>query len=379
MIRPTFLALLSLSLAACASAGRRHPELDATPVPVAVAPAHEEPLPAVYRASGTVRGRSSAVLTSKTMGYVRSVRVRSGDLVKAGQVLADLEANDIRASVARARAGLDRTMEARVEADSAVAAARVASNTAKTQYERASKLLAERAISQAEYDDDEARLQSAQAQEQMARARLRSLGSGIEEAKAGLAESQAALGYAQIIAPFSGRVLERHVDPGALASPGMPLLVMADEGMLRVEAAVEESYASDVKVEDDVNVDVEGAAAIVGKVSEIVPSVDVASRAFLVKVDLPEGLSLRSGTFARVGFRIGTRPRLVVPTTALSSFGALDRVFVVEGGTARLRMITRGEAQGPWTEILSGLSPDERVVTAPPPELRDGARVEVQR
>ena len=113
--------------------------------------------------------------------------------------------------------------------------------------------------------------------------------------------------------------------------------------------------------------------------SEVVPNVDVASRAFLVKLDLPQGLSIRPGTFARVRFRLGQEPRLVVPSTALTSFGALDRVFVVEGNTAHLRMVTRGEAQGRWTEVLSGLSPNESVVQAPPPELRDGARVEVQR
>ncbi len=57
-------------------------------------------------------------------------------------------------------------------------------------------------------------------------------------------------------------------------------------------------------------------------------------------------MPLRPGTFARVSFPIGTKPRLVAPTTALTSFGALDRVFVVDGGRARLRMITRGEAAG---------------------------------
>jgi hypothetical protein len=79
-----------------------------------------------------------------------------------------------------------------------------------------------------------------------------------------------------------------------------------------------------------------------------------------------------------VSFPIGTKARLVAPTTALTSFGALDRVFVVDGGRARLRMITRGEAQGPWTEILSGLSAGETLVAAPTAELRDGTRVEAR-
>ncbi len=382
MAKPSFvrlLPLLAIALAACASAERHRAAAEPQPIRITVEAAHEEPLAVTYRASGTVRGRNTAILTSKTTGYVRAVRVRPGDAVTAGQVLADLEANDIRAGVARARAGLDRSMESRTEAESAVESARVAANLAKTTHERFEKLLADRAISQQQYDDEEAKYRAALAQEKMARARLGAVASSVDEAKAGLAETQATLGYAQIVAPFAGRVLERRVDPGALASPGMPLLVVADEALLRVEAAVEESRAPEVKVGDPAVVEIETLAQpLEGKVSEIVPSVDVASRAFLVKIDLPEGLTVRPGTFARVGFHVGTRPRLVVPTSAISSFGALDRVFVVDGNTARARMVTRGDAQGRWTEILSGLSANERVVAAPAADMRDGARVEVQ-
>jgi RND family efflux transporter MFP subunit len=373
------LGLLGL-IGACASGERRHGAVEAAPVRVKVEAAHEEPLAVIYRASGTVRGRNTAVVSSKTTGYVRAIRVRPGDEVKAGQVLADLEANDVRASVARARAGLDRTFEARVEAENALEAARIAASSAKTNHERSTKLLADRAISQQQYDDEETSFRSAVANEAIARARLRAVTSGIEEAKAGLAESQATLGYAQIVAPFAGRILERRVDSGALASPGMPLLVIADEGTLRVEAAVEESHAADVKVGDEVTVEIDGVKPVTGKVGEIVPNVDAASRAFLVKVDLPDAMApVRSGTFARVGFGLGTRPRLVVPTTAVTTFGALDRVFVADGNAARLRMITRGEAQGAWTEVLSGLTASENVVAAPPAELRDGARIELAR
>lgn len=82
------------------------------PISVKLATAHEEPLDALYRTSGTMRGRTTAVLTSKTVGYVRA-----GDRVKAGQVLAVLEANDSTASVQRAHAGLDQWMDARAEAE----------------------------------------------------------------------------------------------------------------------------------------------------------------------------------------------------------------------------------------------------------------------
>lgn len=388
MERPTHLLLLTAALtSAVAIAGcgsSKHPpatERSGAPIGVATATARDEPLPVMYRASGTVRGRNTATLTSKATGNVRAVHVRSGDVVKAGQPLVEIEANDVRASVARARAGLDQSMAARLEAENAVEAARVAAKAAKQRYDRAVKLLADKTISQQEFDNDEARWQGAAAQEQMALARVRAMGSSIEEARAALGQAQATLGYAQMVAPFSGRVLERRVDPGTLASPGTPLLVIVDEGTLRVEAAVDESRASEVKIGDEAGIEIDTVRSpVTGKVTEIVPNVDVASRAFTVKIDLAGELeNLRPGTFARVGFHVGTRQKLVVPTTALSHFGALDRVFVLDQGRARLRMVTRGEVQGPWTEILSGLSADEAVVAEIPLGLRDGNPVEARR
>jgi RND family efflux transporter MFP subunit len=227
---------------------------------------------------------------------------------------------------------------------------------------------------------EQAAWRGALAQEEIARARVRAVASSVDEASAGLAEHQALLEYSRIVAPFAGRVLERRVDPGALAAPGTPLFVIADEGLLRVEAAIEESRASDLKLGDSAIVETDALAApVVGKVSEIAASVDVASRAFLAKVDLPEGVQVRPGTFARVRFRVGMRSRLVVPTSAISALGSLERVFVVQGDTVQLRMVTLGTAQPPWTEVLSGLSADEPVVMAAPAELRDGSRVTVAR
>jgi RND family efflux transporter MFP subunit len=308
------------------------------------------------------------------------VHVHSGDPVTAGQRLVELEANDVRSSVARARAGLGQSNEAKAEAESALEATRAAAKLAKSTFDRTSALIKAGAVAQQQYEDAEARWKGAVAQELMAEARVRSVASSIDEARASLGEAQATLGYADIVAPFAGRVLERRVDPGTLASPGMPLLTLADEGTLRVEAAVEESHVYDVKVGDEVTVEIETIGKpLIGKVGEVVPSVDVASRAFLVKIDLPaDAGTLRPGTFARVSFRIAVRPRLVVPTTALTSFGALDRVFVLDGGHARMRMVTRGEAQGRWTEVLSGLDPKETVVAAPPADLRDGTPVEAR-
>ena len=365
-------------LVACGTAEPHHEVPTGVPVAVTTASAHEATLPIIYRASGTVRGRTTVTVTSKTAGYVRAVHVAAGDHVTAGQALVELEANDVRAGVSRARAELDHAGEARAEAVSGVEAARVAAQLADTQRARVRTLFEGGAVPRQELDEVESKAQGAAAQRQMAEARLRAASSGIAISQAALAESQATLAYARVVAPFAGRVVERRVDPGTFASPGVALLVLDDEATLRVETAVEESRGAELVLGAPVTVEVNG-ATLAGTIGELSPAVDIASRAFVVKIDLRDPSALRPGTFARVGFHVGTQARLVVPSAAITTIGALERVFVIDQGVAHLRMITAGESRDAQTEVLSGLSPAETVVAAPPPELRDGSRVEVRR
>lgn len=367
-----------MAIAGCGHHEAHQPPAVGPPVLVGVATAHTEPLAELYLASGTVRGRTTITLTSKTSGYVRDVLVRAGDRVTVGQVLVDLEANDVRAGISRGHAELDHAFEARAEAASAVEAARIAADLAKTTRDRVDKLFTGGAVTRQEYDEADSKSRGTSAQLAMAEARLRAASSGIEVARAGLAETQATLDYARVVAPFTGRVVERRIDPGALASPGTALLVLDDEASLRVEVSVEESRGAALHLGDVVSVAI-GDTTLAGKIGELSPSVDVASRGFIVKIDLDGTPELRPGTFARVGFRVGDRSRLVVPSSAITRSGALDRVFVIERGLARLRMITAGERQGAWTEVLSGLSEAEQVVADPPHELRDASPVEARR
>lgn len=379
MTRLALVCLLVGSAAvACASASHEGAPAQ-KPQAVSVALAARRPFPVVYRVSGTVRGTSTATLSSKATGAIRSVAVRAGDSVRAGQVLAELEASDVRAGVARARAAVATATAARLESQNALEGARANARLSQSTHERSQALLGQQVISQAEFDASEASFKSASAQAEMAQARVQVATSSLAEAEAALQESQSLLGYTKVTAPFTGRVLERLVDPGALASPGMPLLVLSEDDRLRVETSVSESQLPGLELGDSAQIDLQGhAQPLTGAVSEIVPNVDPASRAFVVKLDLPPlSPSPRPGSFARVEFTLAAEPRLVVASAAISRFGALDRVFVVEDGKARLRMVTLGEAAAGVTQVLSGLAEGEPVVLSPASELRDGSVVQV--
>lgn len=378
--RVAFASIVSLfALAGCASSHAHPAEAEPAPVVVTASPAHVVASDGGYRVSGTIRGHATATLTSKTVGYVRSIGVKSGDLVTAGDVLAVLESSDLDAASARAKAGLSIATSSQGEATHGLAAAEAAASNAKLTRDRIAVLVANGAASQQMLDDVDSAYRQAESARAAAEARVRGAGSAIAEARAAAAGADAMLGYSKIRAPFSGRVIDRRVDPGSLASPGSPLLVVEEQGRLRVEAAVEASRASRVHLDDQAAIEIDGVSdPISGKVVEIIPSVDVASRSLIVKLDLSRDVAgLQPGTFARVTFRDGVRDRLLIPTSAISPLGALDRAFVIEGDRVRLRMVTLGEPTGSEIEVRSGLAAGERVVVKPTSELRDGNRVTV--
>ena len=195
-----------------------------------------------------------------------------------------------------------------------------------------------------------------------------------------LASAEAMLGYSLVLAPFDGRVIERSVDPGALAAPGRELLVIEQSGGARAEAWVEESIARRVTVGDPVTVAIDGVDGWTpAKIAKINPQVDPRTRSVLIKVDLdtlPKGHGLKPGTFARTRFAIGQSDRVLIPKSAVTVRGQLERVLVVDGGYALMRIVTVGAGQDDSVEILSGLRVGEKIVGDWTEPLADGAKVE---
>ena len=174
-------------------------------------------------------------------------------------------------------------------------------------------------------------------------------------------------------------VTAKSVEPGNLAAPGAPLLTIEREGAYRLEASVDESRLPFVKTGQAVEVALDALdRRLAARVSEIVPAVDAASRAYIVKIDLPAMPNLRSGMFGRAWFPMGARQAVTVPAAAVMDRGQLQSVFVVEDGCARNRLVTTGKREADALEVLSGLSAGEKVVSPAASGVADGARVEVR-
>lgn len=335
--------------------------------------------PEIYEAMGTVLAQTTSILSSKLMGTVRSILVEEGQPVKAGQPLVMLDQRQVFAQLQQAEAGLSEARKAEQAAASAQESARAAAELARLNYDRYVPMLREEAVTPQEFDAVSAHHRQAQAALTQAGAMAAAARSRVQQARAAVAAASVSHKDAVINAAYDGVMVEKLVEVGDLAAPGMPLVKIERAGNYRVDLELPESHILSVRTGDTVAVRVPGLIdePLEGTVATIVPAADTKSRSFLVKVRLPDAANLRSGVFARVAVPIGTGRMILVPTSAVVHEGQLTGIYIVDPDQiARFRLIRTGRSLGKTIEVLSGLQEGARFVVAPPPGFSDGAKVE---
>lgn len=347
--------------------------------------------------SGTVRAAHISVLSSKVPGRITAVEVREGDRVRKGQVLVRIDHRETAAGVAQAEASVRQARFAVEEAEKALRMAKAEGRAAEARLQvaqatflRFQALMAREAVSRQEFDEIQARHETAAADADRARQAVQAMQAKKEQALAALRAAQAALEaaqalreYADVTAPMDALVTSKHVEVGQMASPGLPLLTVEDFSAYRLEVSVPEEALSMVRVEDVVPVVLESPTeALAGTVVEVLPSVDPQTRSGLVKIQLPPpagkdpNVGWRTGTFARARFAMGDRETILVPESAVTQRGQLTGVYVVdESQVCRWRLVRTGRTLDNRVEILSGLQDGERIVARIVPELKDGMRI----
>lgn len=309
----------------------------AAPVAVTVAKVSEQEVPVLVEVAGTLQAAERASIAAKVTGVITRIPVELGSAVKTGDLLVTISAEEIAARLNQAEAQLAQ---------------------AKRNLEREQNLLAKNAAT-----PETVKLMHDQA----------------NMAQAGYREAKTMMGYITITAPFDGMVTRKNSHSGDLATPGTVLLQIENNRTLQVTTAVPESLVLHIHTGDVLPVKVEAAGVVIqGTVSEIAPAVDPSSRTAPVVLDLPANPNLRSGQFARVALPGKSSKALLVPSSALVPSGQMDRVFVVEGERARLRLVRTGLTLDGMTEIITGLSAGETVVTANNRLLVDGQSLRTQ-
>jgi RND family efflux transporter MFP subunit len=307
------------------------------PAKVHLATARIEESPQLIEVTGTVRPVQRAIIAAKVMGAIEEMPFALGQRIKAGDLLVKISAGEISAKVAQAQVQL---------------------NMATRDLERERGLLSKNASTSDTVKNLEDRFAMAEAM---------------------MREAEVMLGYAAVRAPFDGVVSRKMANAGDLAAPGIPLLEVEGVDVFQVEAGVPESLAAHMTLGTALTVEVSGTdTPLGGRLVELSSAADALARTVQAKISLPADAAVRSGQFARV-FVPGRPIRvLFAPSSAVSTLGQMERVFVAQNNRAVLRLVKTGASRGDRIEILSGVAEGESLVQTPPAALREGQVLEVQ-
>ena len=315
----------------------------AAPAELATAPVQAASAQAGSSFDGVVEAVRQSVVAAQVAGAVTAIDVKAGDSVKAGQVLARIDA---RAAEQNASAS-----EAQVKSAQALL------DVASKDFERQKQLYDKQYISQAALERAESQYKATQAQ---AAAML---------AQAGAARTQS--GFYVVRAPFAGVVAEVPVALGDMAMPGRALLTLYEPGALRVTASVPQTAL--VQPVQGAKVEFPGLPAekrwFVATQVQVLPTVDAATHTVQIRIALPADMAgVAPGMFSRVWLPAGqgASGRLYVPAAAIVRRAEMTGVYVVDAkGAPTLRQVRLGRASGDTVEVLAGVSAGERVALDP--------------
>lgn len=320
--------------------GPRGGSPDDRPIPVEVVTVARGTIPRTSVVASQLEPVRSVGVNARLAGPLLAVRVREGDRVSTGQVLAEIDVTELSAQVRSARASLD---------------------FAQSTMTRSETLWRQRIITAAEYERDRAALASAVAT---------------------LEQLETRVGYASVAAPISGVVTEKLVEQGDVVGNQDRLFTIADVSLLVLRVPVSELEVTALKVGSraDLTVDALGGERFEGRIRRIFPSADSATRLVPVEVAVSGDATrrLRPGYTARVTFQLDTRTdALLIPTRAVMGPAGSRSVYIAKGGLAERRPVRVGTDVGGRTEVFEGLVVGDSIIVAGNAMVRDGGPIRI--
>ncbi len=402
----TFSGLALLVLAGC---GPREDQPPKPVVEVKVAKAETADVKATVRAPAYVFAREQANVGARITAPIRRLAARKGDTVGAGQVLAQLDDQDllaqreeVAAAVTDAEANLQNVAAGTLPTDIERARGQATSteaalNQAQKLNDRRQRLFEQGAIPQRDLLLSETELTQAKANHEVARRALDLLlnqsrdkevlmaKSKVEQARARLALIKVQLGFAEIRSPFAGTITEQFLFPGDMAKPDAPIFTVMDLAVAVARAQVPEAEAAAVRPGEACTFEPADSAgnSFAGRISVVNKAIDPARRTVESWCEIPNPKrALRAGEFGQVLIVTGVAPKSVVVQSAAVQFveGARKGVVMVAGekGVAVKREVETGDVVDGKVQIRKGLAAGESVIVEGAYGLADGTQIRVR-
>lgn len=376
VVRVSPIAVLLLIAAACGSgtgapATTAAAAADTGPRTVDVVRVVEQPLEVELSLPGELTAFQSVDIYSRVQGFVKTVNVDRGSQIRAGDVLATLDAPELVAQRAEAQSKLQ-------AAEAQLAVTRARAEATRSTFERLKAAAATPGVVAGN------ELVVAEKTAEASQSEVASAQQTVEAARQALNAIRDLEGYLRLTAPFAGVVTERNVHPGALVGPtagggSPPLLRVVENSRLRVVVPVPEAYTSDLKAGTDIPFTVAAypGQSFSGSIARIAQAVDVATRTMAVELDVANRDGrLAPGTFCQVRWPVRRPgPSLFVPSTSIGA--TTDRSFVirVRDGKTEWVDVRTGLTAGPLVEVFGELRGGDEIAVRGTDELRPGTDV----
>ncbi len=298
------------------------------------------------------------------MGYLLNLKVKVGDRVRKGQLLASISNEELKAKEAQVKTGIEQ--------------AEIMLKNAEKDYQRIKTLFEKNSATQKELDDITTHYEAARQQ--------------VKQAEQALKEVEANLAYTSLKAPISGLITDKYLYSGDLATPGRPILSIESPNNFQAVINIPEYQILNVKKGDPVRVVIKANdVEMKGQIDEINPSAKATGGQYIAKVNLSgktfQEFPLYSGMFVNAYIDAGEKalqekkPDLItVAQKAIYEKGQLKGLYVAtEEKKAILRWIRTGKTIGDQVEVLSGLKPEESYVLEAKSKLVNGAKLIVSK
>ena len=360
---------------------------------------------------GQIESVNKSTISAQTSGVISKLKYDVGDFVKKGSEIARISSQnqkaglqEAQASVGQAQASVSRAKAAVSQANASISQAaatvsqaqaalreaQAAFTEARLEFNRIKQIYQKRLIAKSQYDKAHSALQSTTARVDAAKANLTATKAaynasksglasakselaaakaGFNASKAGLSKAGEQLGYTQLLAPYSGIVIERHVELGEVVAAGKPVMTGISLAEMRATANIPQRLILAVRKHKSARIYIDGdTVGIAAKSLTIFPYADPATNGFKVRVALESGIKgLFPGVFVKIGFEIGESTHLVIPQNSVAYRGEVTAVYVVDkDGTPHFRQVRLGKKVAEnKIQITAGLDNGEKVALDP--------------
>ena len=289
---------------------------------------------------GSVEAINKSTISAQTAGRIKSINFDVDDYVKAGETILTFHDTEHKARLVQAQGGFNAAKAQRVSMEQT--------------FNRTQKLFKKGTVSRASLDTAKSSFDSAKARQ--------------ASAQAALDQAQEQLGYTIVTAPYSGFVVERHVQLGEIANPGKPLMTGFSLEKLRVKAEIPQQYAMAIRKANTAVIYGPGGQNIKANSLTVFPFADPKSNTVTVRIALPDGTkAVFPGMLVKTAFKVGERSSLTVPAKAIVRRGEVTGAYIIdEKGSIVLQQITAGRiGTDDMVEILSGLKQGDVIAMNP--------------